>query len=95
MLRVQWSLWDWNYLQVLGPMLYLQAWEAHEGCTDVAKSKFQVLTEKSGQSPVAVCRRNKYSPFTTHTAMKRETAVRNVWHWYSSRCGRAELGICS
>lgn len=77
------------------PMLYLQAWEAHEECTDVAKSKFQVLEQKSGQSPVAVRRRNKYSLFTTRTATKRKTAIRNVWHWYLSRRGRAELGVCN
>lgn len=77
------------------PMLCLQAWEVHEERTHVAKSKFQVLKEKPGQSPVAVCRRNKYSLFTTHIPVKGKTAFRNVWHWYSSRCGRAELGICS
>lgn len=35
------------------PLLYLQAWEAHKERTRVAESKFQVLEQQSGQSPVA------------------------------------------
>jgi len=77
------------------PVLDLPAGEAHEERTDVAKSKFPVPGPRRDQSAVVVCRSNKYSLFTTCTATKRKTAVRNVWHWRSSRRGGAETGVCS
>lgn len=75
-LGVQWSLWDEKYLQVSGPWSHLEVW---------GESKFQLL-QKSSQSPVAVCRHNKYSQFTTHTTRRRKAAISNVWHWSLSLC---------